>query len=383
MKKRKQSLVVIGSSIATLMVIASACGSTSSSLTSQKGADWATATSASEGGGMKALVKAAEKEGQLNVIALPDGWANYGEIMSSFQKKYHIHITDYNPDGSSSEELTSITNDKGTSKEPDVVDVGPSFALVGAKQGLFAPYKVAAWNNIPADSKAANGDWYFDYGGYESIGYNAADFRSDPPTSFASLLKPEFKGAVALDGNPTSAGAAFGAVYAAAIANGGSFSNIAPGLSYFHRLVAAGNFVPVLSTAAAIESGQERVAIDWDYLAVAEAQEVKGKVDWKVFVPASGHYASYYAQAISKYAPDPAAARLWEEYLYSAKGQNLWLKGYASPIELAAMEKNGTVNKAYLAKIPNVKGVPTFPTQAQLAKASALVISQWPSITSK
>ncbi len=366
------------------MVVVSACGSTSGSLASHNSTvNWATATSVSQGDGMKALVKAAKAEGQLNVIALPAGWANYGELMSSFEKKYRIHITDFNPDGSSSEELTSIANDKGTSKEPDVVDVGPSFALAGATDGLFAPYKVEEWNNIPTNSKAKNGDWYFDYGGYESIGYNVADFRSDPPTSFASLLKPAFKGAVALDGNPTSAGAAFGAVYAAALANGGSFTNISPGLSYFGKLVHAGNFVPVLSTAAAIESGQERVAIDWDYLAVAESQEVKGKVDWKVFVPAKGHYASYYAQAISKYAPDPAAARLWEEYLYSATGQNMWLKGYASPIELAAMEKEGTVDKAYLAEIPNVKGTPTFPTQAELTKASTLVTNQWPSITSK
>ena len=32
----------------------------------------------------KKLIAAAKKEGQLNVIALPHSWANYGEIISTF-----------------------------------------------------------------------------------------------------------------------------------------------------------------------------------------------------------------------------------------------------------------------------------------------------------
>ena len=33
--------------------------------------------------------------------------------------------------------------------------------------------------------------------------------------------------------------------------------------------------------------------------------------------------AGYYFQAINKDAPHPAAARLWQEFLYSDEGQNL------------------------------------------------------------
>lgn len=344
--------------------------------------NWSTVTSVKAGGGFKALVAAAKKEGHLNVIALPPGWANYGELITTFEHKYGIKITSENPNGSSAEELASLKSESGTSKEPDVVDVGPSFALLGAKEGLFANYKVQEWNQIPADAKASNGSWFFDYGGYISIGYNANAFKGNPPTSFASLLKPEFKGAVALDGNPTSAGAAFGAVYTAALANGGSFSNIEPGLAYFSKLAKAGNYVPVQSSPAVIESGQIKVNIDWDYLNAAYAKAVKGKVNWKVFVPSNAKYASYYAQAISKNAPDPAAARLWEEFLYSNEGQNLWLKGFARPIRLPAMQKAGSVNKKLLALLPPVSGEPKFPTQSDLAKAQTLVASQWPTISS-
>ena len=49
------------------------------------------------------IVAAAKKEGHLNVIALPPDWANYGEIISTFTKKYGIGITSDNPNGSSSD----------------------------------------------------------------------------------------------------------------------------------------------------------------------------------------------------------------------------------------------------------------------------------------
>ena len=50
---------------------------------------------------MSELVATAKKEGGLNTIALPPDWANYGEIMSTFTKKYGIKISNSNPDGSS------------------------------------------------------------------------------------------------------------------------------------------------------------------------------------------------------------------------------------------------------------------------------------------
>ena len=46
----------------------------------------------------------------------------------------------------------------------------------------------------------------------------------------------------------------------------------------------------------------------------------------KIVIPSDGVYAGYYYQAISATAPHPAAARLWEEYLYSTDGQNLFLR---------------------------------------------------------
>jgi len=335
----------------------------------------AKATSAAAFGGMSGLIAAAKKEGTLNVITLPDNWANYGNIIKDFSKKYGIKINSENPNGSSQDEINAVEQLKGQSRAPDVLDMGTSFAITADQDGLLAPYKVAEYSEIPATAKAHDATWYDDYGGFVAIGYDSKVVKT-PPTSFADLLKPIYKNQVALDGNPAQTGSAFAAVYAAALANGGSFANIQPGITYFQKLNQAGNFVPVTATAATVESGQTPIILWWDYLQASTiATQVPG---WKVVIPSDGHYAAYYSQAISATAPHPAAARLWEEYLYSTIGQNLWLQGAARPIELSVMIKGGTVDKKALAALPPAPSTLSFPTTAQLTAAQTLVSQDWP-----
>ena len=340
--------------------------------------NWAKATSVASCGGMSALVAAAKKEGQLNVITLPRDWANYGTIMDSFSKKYGIKITDANPDGSSQDEINAMEQLKGQNRAPDVLDMGTAFAIKADQAHLLAPYKVATYSSIPATAKAADSTWYDDYGGYVAIGYDASKVKV-PPTSFKDLLKPIYKNEVAINGNPTEAGAAFAAVYAASLANGGSFANIEPGIKYFQKLHQVGNFVPVTGSATTVESGQTPILIWWDYLLASEVQpSVKS---FKIVIPTDAHYAAYYSQAINANAPDPAAARLWEEYLYSQTGQNLWLAGKARPIELSTLVSHHTANMSAYKALPAVTGGGSlvFPSSAQNQKAETLVAQQWAS----
>ena len=370
---------VLGGSLAVVAALAlSACGAApTNSSTTADGKNAATATSAADFGGMDALVKAAKKEGTLHIIAVPRDWANYGAIIDGFTKKYGIKITDENPDGSSQDEINAVTSRKGQDRAPDVLDLGSSFALSAAQQGLLAPYKVASFDQIPEGQKDPKGQWFNDYGGYISIGCDAKRVKVCP-TTFADLLKPQYKGQVALNGNPTKSGSAFGGVYAAALANKGSFDDIQPGLDFFGKLKKNGNYTPVESTPATVEKGETPISIDWDYLNAGYADEFKSKgVDWKVTIPTDGQYAQYYSQAINKDAPHPAAARLWQEYLYSAEGQNLWLKGYARPVLMTSMESAGTLDKTAAAKLPQVTGTPSFPTEAQQAKAKTVIASGW------
>ncbi|MEV7526734.1 extracellular solute-binding protein [Streptomyces sp. NPDC091371] len=364
--------------VAAYLVLAAPLGACGDKPTTAPSAP-AVATSAADAGGMAALTTAAKKEGSLNTIALPSDWANYGALIDGFEKKYGIKVIVENPEGNSQDEINALKEHRGEGRAPDVIDVGGSFAQSAARQGLLAPYEVAAYDEIPKEQKDDRARWYNNYGGYISIGCDAKRVKTCPAT-FADLRKPEYKGKVALNGNPTKSGSAFAGVYAAALANGGSFDDVQPGIDFFAELSENGNFIPVESTPATIAKGQTPISIDWDFLNLGYADEFRENgtdVDWRTAIPFDGSFAQYYANGVNKDAPHPAAARLWQEYVFSPEGQNLRLGAYARPVLMDAMEKDGTLDKAAAEKLPTVEGTPTFPTEAQTEKARETVNRGW------
>ncbi|MFJ3518467.1 ABC transporter substrate-binding protein [Streptomyces sp. NPDC090131] len=339
----------------------------------------AEATSAADAGGMAALTAAAKKEGALNTIALPRDWANYGALIDGFEKKYGIKVSVENPEGTSQDEINALKEHRRDGRAPDVIDVGGSFAQSAARQGLLAPYEVADFDRIPEEQKDRRARWYNNYGGYVSIGCDATRVKTCPST-FADLRKPEYKGQVSLNGDPTKSGSAFAGVYAAALANGGSFDNIQPGIDFFAELKKNGNFIPVESSPDTIAKGQTPISIDWDFLNLGYADQFREKgldVDWRTAIPFDGSFAEYYANGVNKDAPHPAAARLWQEYVFSPEGQNLRLGAYARPVLMEAMKEDGTLDEAAAENLPTVEGTPTFPTEAEREKARETVNRNW------
>jgi len=359
--------------VAAAVLLAAGCSSGSaSSSSSGSSVNWATKTSAAAGGGMAALIAAAKEEGTLNVIALPPSWVNYRIIIKTFEKKYGIAVNSALPDGSSQQAVDAVMSEKRSPKAPDVLDLSMAVAL--ANTFLFAPYEVSTWNDIPAAQKEPTGLWVQDYGGYMAVGYSS---KFGTITSLNQLLGPRFKNAVALIGSPTSGEAAMNGVMMASLAEGGSAGNIAPGVSFFAKLNAVGNFSPVRPTGVTIKAGATPVVFNWDYL---NLPRYIGVTNWKVFIPRNAILGGYSAQAINKNAPHPAAARLWEEFLYSqaaAGGQNLWLEGGARPVEQAAMTSNGSINTAAAANLPPVNGTPVFLTPTETTDAADYLMANW------
>jgi putative spermidine/putrescine transport system substrate-binding protein len=328
------------------------------------------AKSAADFGGMDALVEAAKKEGQLNVIALPPDWANYGAIIKAFSDKYGIKVNPAQPDAASQDEINAANQQKGKSSAPDVFDLGQAVAL--GNTSMFAPYTVAPFDDIPAAFKDPNGTWVNDYGGYMSIGFDTS--KVPPVTSVDDLLKPEYKGKIALNGDPTQAGAAFSGVMMVALSQGGSVDDVAPGVEFFRKLKESGNFLPVDPTPATIESGQTPVVIDWNYLNAAISAKLPS---WQIVVPSNAVVAGYYYQAINKDAPHPAAARLWQEFLYGDEGQNLFAAGGVRPVRADQMLQAGTIDKAVVNKIPVIDGPVSVPNPDQTDKATKYLSDNW------
>jgi len=366
------------------MLRRSAAAAVGLTVISSPAAAWAARAGSDEamtaGGIPLKLIKAAKKEGHLNVIALPHDWANYGEMISAFKKKYGIKMTEDNPNGSSAQENQAIRSLKGDSRAPDAVDVGPSFAIAGANEGLYKPYKVATYKTIPARMKDPRARWYGDYWGAISIGFNSNIVKPAPKT-FKDLLKPAYKNKVALNGNPLTSNSAVSGVFAAALANGGSLNDVGPGINFFHELKKAGNFIPVDGTPQTVASGQTPIVIDWDYLNLAYKKEFPA-VHWTTVIPSDGVYGSFYCQAINASAPHPNAAKLWMEFLYSDQGQLIWLKGYSHPARFQDMAKRKKIPAALIKALPSSKlyAKVKFASDAQQTAAKAKIVAGWPGI---
>ena len=329
-----------------------------------------------------ALIAAAKAEGQLTTIALPHDWCGYGALLDGFKAKYGLKINELNPDAGSGDEIEAIKANKDNKgpQAPDVIDVGLSFGPTAKADKLIQPYKVATWATIPDSAKDADGFWYGDYYGVLTFQVNT-DVVKNVPTDWADLLKPEYKNAVALAGDPRTANQAIQGVFAAGLGlSGGDVGKAAAaGLKYFSDMNKAGNFVPVIGKAASFAQGATPIIIRWDYNALADRDTLKGNPKVAVVVPKSGVVAGVYVQAISAYAPHPNAAKLWMEYLYSDEGQLAWLNGYCHPIRFNDLVAKNKIPKAMLDKLPPADGYAKalFPTLDQQAAFKEVITKQW------
>ena len=329
---------------------------------------------------MDELIKAAKAEGMLTVIALPHDWCNYGEVIETFKQKYGIEVNELNPDGSSADEIEAVKANKGNMgpQAPDVLDVGVGFGPQLVAEGLAMPYKVQTWDSIPDALKHPEGYYWGDQYGVMAFEVNK-DAVENVPQDFSDLLKPEYKGMVALSGDPRASAQAQNAITAAALANGGSLDNVEPGLQFFKQLNDAGNFVPVAGKQMTVAKGETPILFRWDYNALADKAILGDNPTIEVVIPKSAVLGGSYIQAISAYAPHPNAAKLWQEFLYSDEGQLLWLKGFCHPARYADMVKRGVIPAELAAQLPpaEVYDKAIFPTTDQITKASEFIANNW------
>ena len=377
-RRRLLSLVTIGAAVAMAAAgcVSSGGGGGGGAPASQ---GWAAATSLQAGGGMDALVADASREGTLNVIALPPDWANYGNILKAFTTKYGIKINSANPDGSSQDEINAVKQLGTQDRAPDVLDLGQSFA--NTNTALFAPYKVATWDTIPAANKDPNGAWVNDYGGYISIGCNNK-IVPNCPTTFADLLKPEYKGQVALNGDPTQAAAAF-----AGRMGGGAGQRRQPRQHPArHRLLGQG-----LQGGQPAEGrpqlGHDRERPDADRARLGLPQRHPGREGEGVVrrgrspfprTACSPSTTLRRSTRTRRTRPRPGCGR---SSCTPTRARTSGLQGKSRPVRLNAMQQAGTADKAGLAALPQVTGEPQFPTQAQTDAAQQAVAKGWAAAT--
>ena len=323
------------------------------------------------------LVAAAEAEGALNTIGLAHEWCGYGEALKTFTSRYSITVNELNPDANFGDQLAAIKDNRESKGPlaPDVVDVDMSFGERAKADGLLAPFKVSTWATIPAAVKDPEGSWYGDYYGVLAFETNRSAGATSPK-NWADLLASSRSGTFALAGDPRVSTQAIETVYAAALANGGSLDDAAPGLAFFAKVNKAGNLLPTIATQTRIADGSTPVSVRWTYSALAHRDVTAGSPEIEVTVPATGRLAGTSVQAISAFAPHPSAARLWIEFLYSDEVQNIWLQAHCFPVRLDDLLARGAVAPEVVANLPDIEGA-VFPTIKQLNAASNLITQKW------
>lgn len=339
----------LGISSAALTAFLEACGSTATTSTTT------TASTVNLAGpiDLQTLITNAKKEGKLEAIGIPPEWADYQDILTNYAAKYVPVQYKAEAEYSSAQELEVFKQSK-LHAHGDIGDVGFKFGATAISQGLVTPYKHSKWADIPDDLKDPNGNWCTEYWGTQAFVINT-DLVKNPPTSFKDLLSGNYKNQVGIDGDPRQANDAFIAVYSAALAMSGSIDDIQPGIKFFADLKKAGNFTAARSNIANMTKGEVAIGIMWDYLGLGFRDQLAGKPNLKVVIPSDGSIAGPYVSIVNKTAPDPYAARLWIEYLFSDEGQLFFLKGYAHPARYQKLVAAGKVPADLAAKLPNAE----------------------------
>lgn len=330
------------------------------------------------------LLAACKTEGMVTIIATPANWANYGEIFKLFETTTGVKINSLDENAGSADELAAIEANKGNKgpQAPDIVDVGYAYGQQGIDAKDYQAYKVSTWDKIPETvlglpAKDPTGLWIGGYYGVMVLEVNTAVVKN-VPQNWQDLLKPEYKGQVALTGDPRSSNQAAQSVFAAALANGGSLDNVQPGLDFFKQVNDAGNFVPVIAKVGTVAQGATPIVLAWDYNAFGDKDSLKGNPALEIVYP-SPTIASMYVQAISAYAPHPNCAKVWMEILHSDEGQLAWMKGYAHGVQQADMESRGVIPADLKSKLPASSAFASAvsPSPAQLSAARDAIKTGW------
>ena len=203
------------------------------------------------------LVAAAQGEGQLFSVGMPDEWANWKSLWAYITDTYGINHSD--TDMSSAEELARFALEGKA--DADIGDIGISMTGVAMEQDLLLPYKPTTWDSIPDYAKEENGKWIMAYTCTTAF-MTDLDNVEKAPTTWAELLEGDYKVWI---GDIEKAAQAYVGVLACAVAYGGDETNLEPAMDFFAELAKQGRLITSNPYVENIEKGEVGVAVVWDF----------------------------------------------------------------------------------------------------------------------
>ena len=264
----------------------------------------------------------------------PPEWADWGTQLNAIKSKVGVTVP---PDNKNSgQSLAQLVAEKA-SPVADVTYLGVTFGIQARKEGVVTPYKPAAWNDIPAGLKDADGNWFTINSGTLGFMVNVDALKGKPiPKTWADLLKPEYKGLIGyLD--PSSAFVGYVGAVAINQARGGTLDNFGPAIDYFKALMKNEPIVPKQTSYARVLSGEIAILLDYDFNAYRAKYKDKANVEF--VIPAEGSLVVPYVMSLVNKGPNQVNGKKVLDFVLSDEGQAIWANAYLRPVRASAIPK--------------------------------------------
>ncbi len=261
-------------------------------------------------------------------------WADWGTQLNAIKSKVGVTVP---PDNKNSgQSLAQLVAEKA-SPVADVTYLGVTFGIQARKEGVVTPYKPAAWNDIPAGLKDADGNWFTIHSGTLGFMVNVDALKGKPiPKTWADLLKPEYKGLIGyLD--PSSAFVGYVGAVAINQARGGTLDNFGPAIDYFKALMKNEPIVPKQTSYARVLSGEIAILLDYDFNAYRAKYKDKANVEF--VIPAEGSLVVPYVMSLVNKGPNQVNGKKVLDFVLSDEGQAIWANAYLRPVRASAIPK--------------------------------------------
>jgi putative spermidine/putrescine transport system substrate-binding protein len=279
---------------------------------------------------MDKLIAGAKAEGHIESVGMPDDWAAWERSWNTITAKYGI--THYDTDMSSAEEISIFIAEKDDPTR-DIGDIGLGFTVEATAQDIVQAYKVSTWDSIPDWAKDPEGRWVVSYTGTICFIVNENLTNGVIPTTWQELKDSEI---VVSMGNVIGGASAQTGVLSCAIAMGGGFDNVQPGIDFFVELAKAKRLEPGPGNRSALEAGEIQLQANrFDFDGVTWQNEINASsqnIRITATIPQDGAITTGYALIFNKYSPHPHATALTLEYMLSDEGQIDRAYGGARPI---------------------------------------------------
>lgn len=315
-----RQIVTAGSVLAMMAGLVAGCSSSSSSSTPSSSTGSSTASLQTQLGGaanynaMEALYHKAVAAGQTNVVIYGPSAGNDNAMYTAFKKSFpDIKVTGVPVVGPPMTAKLSAEMSSGKHVD-DIAYTGSTDMLAYIKTGWFMPYKPSTLpqaSQLAAESYGPGNNFFGFTVGLSGMLYNSNSVQaSEVPTTWTGLLDPKWKNKLVMY-DPTAIGEMDDIFAHLALVPGDT--GMMTGLKAQNPQLSPSSDITGPLTAVAQGAKSLGIGVPYAFYLVAKAQGAPVKF---YLLDADNYTVTLYG-GIVKGAPDPLAAELYEDWMYT------------------------------------------------------------------